>query len=144
MISYPRVLRLVGGILSAALVVMVIIGWIALPAHLRALFTPSQVITLLAVLAALVGVIWLVAGSSVRADADGVTVRNGLRVRQFGWPLVRRVLFRPGDPWATLLVGDPEDPVRVQLFGIQRSDGDRAVNAVTQLRRLQAAARPVD
>ncbi len=139
MVSYPRVLRVVGGIFSAALVGMVIIGWMALPAHLRALFTPFQVATLLAVLVALVGVIGLVAGSSVRADAQGVTVRNGLRVRRFDWPDVHRVLFRPGDPWATLLVGRSDDPVRVQLLGIQRSDGDRADRAVAELRRLQAA-----
>ena len=141
MVSYPRTIRIVGAIVCAALVVLVIIGWLTLPTHLRALFTVSQVLTLLAVLVALVGVIGLVACSTVRADRDGVRVRNGLRVHRLGWDRVYRVLFRNGDPWATLLIGNADDPDRVVLLGVQRSDGDRAVRAVAELRRLHAEGR---
>jgi hypothetical protein len=140
-VSYPRKIRVVGGIFSAALVIMVIIGWAALPAHLRAQFSAFQLITLLAVLVALIGVIGLVACSTVRADAGGVRVRNGLRVHQLGWDQVHRVVYRSGDPWATLLIGDPDDPHRVVLLGVQRSDGERTDRVVTGLRRLRNESR---
>lgn len=143
MTCYPRGMRIVGAIFSAALIVMVIIGWVMLPAELKALFTPFQLITLLGVLVVIVGLIGVVAMSVVRADADGISFRNALRTHSFGWHEVDRIVFRPGDPWPALLInaGDPEqEGRRYYLLGIQGSDGARAVDAVTALRRLQRRA----
>lgn len=141
MTSYPRRLRIVGSIFAGALVIIVIVGWITLPAHLRALFTVFQLITLLAVLVVIVAMIAGLALSYVRADADGVTMRNGLFSRHFGWEQVQGIVYRTGDPWATLHVGDPDDPRRQMMLGIQRSDGARADRAVLELSRLHRAAR---
>jgi hypothetical protein len=45
----------------------------------------------------------------VRADADGLRVRNGLRVHHVPWARVHRVVMRPGDAWAfALLVPEGE------------------------------------
>lgn len=142
MACYPRRLRIVGAIFVAALVIVVIVGWVNLPAHLRALFTPFQIITLLAVLVVIVAMITGLALSTVRADEHGVWLRNGIRSHRIDWSQVHRVVFGSGDPWPTLQVGDPDDPRRQMILGIQRSDGQRAVTAVAELRRLHQRARP--
>lgn len=133
-------MRLVGSVFSAALVIIVIIGWIALPAHLRALFTPSQLITLLLVLFAIIGVIMTIGMSMVRADASGLVIRNGLRTHRIGWQQVRGLVYRDGDPWPTLLINDRDDPDKIMLLGIQRTDHARADQTVAVLRRLRAEA----
>lgn len=138
---HPRRLRIVGAIFAGALVIVVIVGWIALPPHLKALFTPFQLITLLAVLVVIVGMITGLALSSVRADQQGIWLRNGLSVRRFDWSEIHRIVYLDGNPWPTLHVGDPDDPRRQMVLGIQRSDGARAVRAVAELRRLRQAAR---
>lgn len=141
MITYhPRRLRIVGAVFAGALVIVVIIGWIALPSHLKALFTPFQLITLLAVLVVIVGMITGLALSMIRADENGVVLRNGLSTRRYSWQQVHRVVYGSGDPWPTLHVGDPDDPRRQIVLGIQRSDGARATRAVQELRRLHQAA----
>jgi len=148
----PRRLRVVGGIITVALVALAGYGWFALPPHIRVLFTFSQLLTLLGVLAALVAVILGVAASSVRADADGLRVRNGLRVHHVPWSRVHKIVLRPGDPWAFALLR-PEgaadapftpdlDTQKRHLVGIQAHDGDYAREAVVELRRRLAQARP--
>jgi hypothetical protein len=140
-LCYPRKIRIVGAIMSAVLVVMVIIGWISMPANLRQTFTPFQVITLLAVLFVIIGLIAAIALSVVRADEHGIWVRNGLRTHRLGWHQVHRVLYRDGDPWPALLINAADDPDRLMLMGIQRNDHQRADRAVADLRRLHAAYR---
>lgn len=140
MISYPRRMRIVGSCFSAALVLVAIGGWFALPEELRVQFTGSELITMLLFLIAIVGVIMSVALSTVRADAGGLTIRNALRTRRIEWSQVRRLVYRDGDPWPTLLINDPDDPDRIMLLAIQRSDHDRADRAVAELRRLHAQA----
>ena len=56
-----------------------------MPAEIRALFTLSQRLTLVAVLAALLLGTVATATSYVRADADGLRFRNGLRTHQVPW-----------------------------------------------------------
>ena len=137
-VSYPRRMRIVGSIFSAALVVIAFGGWIALPASLRAQFTTSELITLLLVLIAIVGIIMSVAMSVVRADQEGLTIRNALRTHRIGWQQVRNLVYRNGDPWPTLLINNPDDPDKIMLIGIQRTDHERADQAVAGLRRLYA------
>lgn len=140
MISYPRRMRIVGSCFSGALVLAAVGGWIALPYRLRVQFTTSELITMLLFLIAIVGVIMSVALSTVRADAAGLTIRNALRTRRIEWNQVRRVLYRAGDPWPTLLINDPDDPDKVVVLAIQRTDHDRADRAVAELRRLYTEA----
>ncbi len=147
----PRRLRVVAGVIAAALVALTFYGWFALPREIRVLFTVSQLLTLLGVLGALVLVMVGVAASSVRADASGLRVRNGLRVHHVPWARVHRVIMRPGDPWAFALLrpeGDePDVPFtpdldtqKRHLVGIQAHDGAYAEQAVAELRRRHAAA----
>jgi hypothetical protein len=129
-ISYPRRMRIVGTIFCALLVIAVVVGWSALPGHLRSAFSAGQVITLLLVLLAIVGVIMSVAMSTVRADPEGLVVRNALRTHRIGWQQVHGLVYRDGDPWPTLWITDRDDPVKIMLLGIQRTDHERADQAV--------------
>jgi hypothetical protein len=129
-------------IATVALCALTAIGWFLLPADVRALFTVSQLLTLLAVLAFLVAVMVALASSYVRADATGLRIRNGLRVHAVPWERVHKIILRPGDPWALLLLrpadgrpfeADLEADKR-QMMGIQAVDGQLATAAVNELR----------
>lgn len=101
---YPLRLRVVSGVLVAAVALGTVIGWTALPAHLRAQFSVVQLATLVALLLALILVIGLVALSYVDAGQHGLVFRNGLRTHRIGWPRVARVSYRSGDPWPFIWV----------------------------------------
>lgn len=135
----PRNLIITAIVFTVLLVGGAVVGWIALPAEIRARFTILQVLTLLAILGLLVAVMWLLAGSSVRADAEGLRIRNAWRVHHIGWEQIRRIHLRPGDPWATLerRAAPPpapdEDAPRLMMMGIQGSEGEPARQAVADL-----------
>jgi asparagine N-glycosylation enzyme membrane subunit Stt3 len=147
-VAWPRRLRVFGLFVAGALCALTAAGWFALPAEIRGQFTLSQRLTLLGVLALLVGTIVAVAASSVRADADGLRIRNGLRTHAVPWPRVHKILFRSGDPWAQLLlIPDDGQPFEVSLdaekralMGIQAVDGARAHADIEELRRRHRAA----
>ena len=109
---------------------MTALWWFALPAEIRAVHL-SQRLTLLAVLALLVGVIVAVATSSVRADADGLADPQRAAYPHRALGRVHKIIFRSGDPWAQLLLvpGDGRafevslDAEKRQLMGIQAVDG---------------------
>ncbi|HEY2765145.1 MAG TPA: PH domain-containing protein [Pseudonocardiaceae bacterium] len=71
----------------------------------------------------------------VRADADGVEVRNLLGTRTVPWELVLRVSFPDGAPWARLDLPDDE---YIAIMAIQAADGRRAVQAIRGLRAAHA------
>jgi hypothetical protein len=134
--------RLITIISSLALCLLTAIGWLLLPTEIRALFTLSQRLTLLGVLALLIAGMGALASSYVRADRDGLRIRNGLRVHAVPWGRVHKIILRPGDPWALVLV-TPEDgrPFEADLdaekrllMGIQAVDGPLAKAAVNELR----------
>jgi hypothetical protein len=70
----------------------------------------------------------------VRADREGVEVRNMLGARRFPWSEVERVSFPDGSPWARLEL--PRDEY-VPVLAIQAMDGERAVTAMRELRRVR-------
>jgi hypothetical protein len=137
--------------MALLLVALTFYGWFALPRDIRVLFTASQQLTLLGALATLVLVVLGVAASSVRADADGLRVRNGLRVHRVAWSRIHQIVMRPGDAWAFALLRPDEpqgaafradlDTQKRYLVGIQAGDGAYARDAVAELRRRLAAAR---
>jgi hypothetical protein len=106
------------------------------------LFTVSQLLTLLGVLALFVFGMVALGSSYVRADATGLRIRNGLRAYAVPWSHVHKIILRPGDPWALLLMmpadGRPFeadfDAEKRQLMGIQAVDGRLAKAAVNELR----------
>jgi hypothetical protein len=142
-VAGPRRVRIFALVTTAALCSLTVVGWFALPPDIRQLFTVFQLLTLLGVLALLVGVIVGVAASSVRADESGLQIRNGLRTYQVPWSRVHKIIFRNGDPWAQVLLRPADgsefqvdlDAEKRLLMGIQAVDGDRARQAVEELRR---------
>jgi hypothetical protein len=82
--------------------------------------------------------ILLLARPRVRADAEGVEVRNTGWPRYLPWELVRAVSFPDGASWARLDLPDHE---YVAVLAVQAVDGARAVEAIRGLRALHAAAR---
>ncbi len=141
-VARPHRVRVIAIIATFALCLMTAIGWFLLPAEVRALFTLSQRLTLLGVLALLVVGMVALASSYVRADANGLRIRNGLRVHAVPWDRVHKIILRPGDPWALLLITPADgrpfqadlDAEKRQLMGIQTVDGLLAKAAVNELR----------
>lgn len=71
----------------------------------------------------------------LRADADGVEVRNLITTRHFPWEVIQAVSFPDGSPWARLEL--PADEY-ASLMAIQSVDRARAVEAIRALRALHA------
>jgi hypothetical protein len=84
------------------------------------------------------GGVLLLARPRVRADAEGIEVRNILTTRRLPWSLVRRVAFPDGASWARLDLPDDE---YLPVLAIQAVDGFRAVEGIAKVRALHAAAR---
>lgn len=121
---------------SVVFVVGALLGWFGLPPDIRDLFEPFQIITLLAILAAIFVLLWFLASSSVRLEADGFTVRNAWQRRRLAWSAVDRVVLRPGDPWAVAVLNEHNaegEPRTILLFGLQGSEGRSTRQAVALL-----------
>jgi hypothetical protein len=73
----------------------------------------------------------------VRADADGITIRNVVGGYELPWSVVRAVRFDRNSPWATLDLYDDET---VSVHALQAVDKDYAVDGVRALRALHTAA----
>lgn len=76
----------------------------------------------------------------VRADLDGVEVRNMLGSRRYAWTDIESVSFPDGSAWARLELPDDE---YVPILAVQAIDGDHAVTAMRELRRLRREAATV-
>ena len=75
----------------------------------------------------------LFARPRLRADADGVYVRNVIGTHRLPWALVQRVSFPEGAPWARLELPDDE---YLAIMAIQAADRRHAVAAIRHLREL--------
>lgn len=141
-VARPHRVRAIAIIATLTLCLLTAIGWFLLPAEVRALFTLSQRLTLLGVLALLIVGMAALASSYVRADANGLRIRNGMRVHAVPWDRVHKIILRPSDPWALLLITPADgrpfeadlDAEKRQLMGIQAVDGFLAKAAVNELR----------
>jgi peptidoglycan/LPS O-acetylase OafA/YrhL len=87
----------------------------------------------------LAGAALLFARPRLRADADGVEVRNLLFARWLPWDLVAAVSFPDGMPWARLELPDDE---YIAVMAIQAADRQHAVRALRSLRALHAEYAP--
>lgn len=141
-------LRLFVMVAALGLVALSFLFWVALPANLKAEFTLSQAVTLLIILGLFVFGLFVVGSGVVRADADGLSFRNGLSRHRYPWSRVHRVVMRPGDAWAQVLLIPTDRPVEVaadldhrMLMGIQKGDGPYAIAAVDDLNQRLTAAR---
>lgn len=75
----------------------------------------------------------------VRADADGIEVRNLVLTKRFPWQVVAGVSFPDGAAWARLELPDDE---YVSVMAIQAVDGEHAVAAIRELRAVHAQYAP--
>lgn len=82
------------------------------------------------------GSLWF-ARPRLRADGDGVEVRNMLGTHRYPWTQVEAVSFPDGSPWARLELPDDE---YVPIVAVQAIDGERAVTAMREIRRLRREA----
>lgn len=87
----------------------------------------------------LAGAALLFARPRLRADSDGVEVRNLLGARWLPWDLVLAVSFPDGTPWARLELPDDE---YIAVLAIQAADRQHAVRALRELRALHAEHAP--
>jgi hypothetical protein len=83
------------------------------------------------------GGIMLWATPLVRADAEGITVRNVLVKRHYAWSDVVAISFPDGASWARLELPDDE---YYAIMAVQAVDREHAVAAVRALRKLHREA----
>ena len=127
--------RIAGTLFGGMLLVVVVTVWIAWGPEVRSRFTVFQKSTLVFFGLLAFACWYALVRSRVTADDHGVTVVNGYRRREFEWSEVIAINLRRGAPWAGM---DLSDGTSISLLAIQGSDGQRAVRAVHELRRLVA------
>lgn len=137
----PRATMITAVTLSVVLFAAAMIGWFAQPAETRARYTALQAGTLAFFLLFMIGFMLAVGLCWVRADAEGITFRNGLRTHHLAWSEIASIRYRDGDPWAyaNLVDGHPSGRERYQLLGIQQTDGRRAAELAARVRAMRPA-----
>lgn len=75
----------------------------------------------------------------VRANEDGVEVRNFLGTRFYPWEIVYGLAFPKGDRWARLELPEFEF---VPMLAFQAGDGEHVVRKVHEFRELENAYMP--
>ncbi|MGO4257515.1 PH domain-containing protein [Marmoricola sp. RAF53] len=133
--------RMMGTVAGAMVLILFLAVWIAWGPDVRARFTPFQKGTLVFLGLIALGVWYALMRSRVTATEAGLTVVNGYRTRSYEWSQVLAVNLRRGAPWAGF---DLADGTSISLIAIQGSDGQRAINAVRELRRLVEENSPVE
>jgi len=128
----PLGARVVAAVAGLSLSAIMLVLWIAMPDDVRATFTWLQTLTLVLFLAAALAVLHGIARTRVRIDGAGVSVLNGYRWHRLSWPQVVTISLPRGAPWATI---DTADGSVVAVMALQSADGDRARQAVVDLRR---------
>jgi hypothetical protein len=134
----PRRVRLFAGIGAVVLFAMFAVAGVFLrSSDTGANFVLSDQIAMFGIgIMLALGALWFTR-PRVRADREGVEVRNMLGARRFGWSDVERLSFPDGSPWARLEL--PHDEY-VPVLAIQAMDGERAVAAMRELRRIRREA----
>ncbi len=125
--------RMMGSVAGAMVLILFLTVWIAWGPDVRAKFTPFQKGTLVFLGLLALAVWFALMRSRVTAAESGLTVVNGYKRRDYDWTQVIAINLRRGAPWAGI---DLSDGTSISAIAIQGSDGDRAVRAVRELRRL--------
>lgn len=137
-VARPRKARVIAGIVAVVLLAaFTVAGLLMLRTHTGAYFHLSDQLAMIGIgvfLAA--GALWF-ARPRVRADAEGVEVRNMVSARHFRWAEIEGVSFPDGAPWARL---EFENDEYVPLVAIQAIDGEHAVTAMRTLRQIRREA----
>jgi cytochrome c biogenesis protein CcdA len=130
----PRRVRRVAALAAAGVVVVfTVVAVLLRHTPTGVYFHRSDQVAMVGVgLAIALGILSL-ARPRLRASAEGVEVRNIIETKRLPWELVLAVTFPEGAPWARLELPDDE---YVAVMAIQAADGDHAVRAMRELRRL--------
>ena len=141
----PRIPLIVSLALVIVMTVLAVVGFWLLGPEIRPRFTAFQIGTLLFFLAFMDAVALLPATSVVKADEDGLRIRNGIRTHVLPWDAVQDIRMTGGDSWAFVHLDPewhPDNIDRRMILGIQRTDGARARAAVEALREYAATRAP--
>lgn len=132
-----RVLRLawIGSVLVVALFVAIAIVLRNTDTGVYFRFADQVSMVLLGLLIA--GGLLLLARPRVRADAEGIEVRNILQTRRFTWGEIVGIAFPDGASWARLDLPDDE---YLPVLAVQAVDRMYAVEGIRELRALRTAA----
>ncbi|MEV0083335.1 PH domain-containing protein [Saccharopolyspora sp. NPDC050642] len=131
----PRKVRRIAIPIAVVLVLaFAVVGLLLRNTPTGVIFSVSDQVAMVALGLLLGGGVMLLTRPRLRADADGVEVRNIIGTQRFSWPLVQAVTFPDGASWARLEL--PEDEY-VPIMAIQASDGERAIKAMRELRELR-------
>ena len=133
----PLGVRLAALVFGIGLLVVCAMAWVGFDQEIRDVFTVPQRATLILLGVAVAAALHALSRSRVTAEPDRVVVVNGYRRRVFDRRAVVSVSLGRGAPWATL---DLDDGSAVPAMGIQGSDGDRARDAVRELRAVLDAS----
>lgn len=138
MIARPRKVRFVSaGFAVVFIAVFTLVAVLLKNTPTGVFFQTSDQIAMIGIGVLLaVGALWFT-WPKVSADASGVLVRNMLGAKFVPWTEVIAVTFPDGASYARLELPDDEYLV---LMAVQSIDGDRAVTAIRELRKLHKAA----
>ncbi len=127
--------------IAASLVVglMVVVGLLLRDTNEGVEFRTSDQVGLIGVGLILGAVIMTGARPRLRADRNGLWVRNVLGDQFTPWELVVRIAYPQGANWAQLMMPDDETK---PIMAIQAMDRGRAVTALEAVRELQATYGP--
>ena len=134
----PRRAMIMCSVLAVALLaVFVVVAVLLRNGNTGVRFQRSDQVAMVGIGILLAAGVMLFSIARVRADAEGIEVRNVLITRRFAWSEVLSVSFPDGASWARLELPDDEYHA---VMAIQAVDRDRAVEAVRALRKLHRAA----
>ncbi|MER7014180.1 PH domain-containing protein [Saccharopolyspora sp. NPDC000359] len=131
----PRKVRRVAIPIAVLLVVVfVVVGTLLTNSPTGVIFSVSDQVAMGLIGVLLAAGVLLLTRPRLRADADGLEVRNIIGTHRYKWPLVQAVSFPDGSAWARLEL--PEDEY-VPIMAIQAADGEQAIKAMRDLRELR-------
>ncbi len=136
----PRRVRVVAVVAAVVLIaVFTVVAVLLRETPTGVFFRVSDQVAMMLLGVLLAGAALLFARPRLRADADGIEVRNLLGARWLPWELVLAVSFPDGTPWARLELPDDE---YIAVMAIQAADRQHAVRALRELRALHAEHGP--
>ncbi|MER6988181.1 PH domain-containing protein [Saccharopolyspora hirsuta] len=118
-------------------VVFAVVGTLLTNSPTGVIFSVSDQIAMAMIGVLLAAGVMLLTRPRLRADAEGLEVRNIIGTHRYSWPLVQAVSFPDGSAWARLEL--PEDEY-VPIMAIQAADGEQAIKAMRDLRELRRQA----
>jgi len=133
--SLPRTYRPFGTRIVAVTAATALVGavaflWSMLPGSVRSEFTAFQRVTVLALFAAILLVLYGLFRTSARADESGLRVVNIYKARDLEWAEVVSLSLSPNQPWAML---DLADGTALAVMAIQNADGAKASRSAREL-----------